>query len=67
MHAFLSAVDVLRPGMRADVYLAGRLTLCGDRDDLERYDLVFAACFGAGESAGRQGVSASVPRLRRRR
>ncbi|MBZ9644792.1 hypothetical protein K8369_36840, partial [Streptomyces sp. PSKA30] len=38
VHAFLRAVDVLRPGVRRDVYWAGRLTLCGDRDDLERYE-----------------------------
>ena len=31
MHAFLRAVDVLRPGVREDVYWAGRLTLCVDR------------------------------------
>ena len=53
VHAFLCAVDVLRPGMRADVYWAGRLTLCGDRDDLARYERVFAAYFGEGERAGR--------------
>ncbi|NUT25931.1 MAG: VWA domain-containing protein, partial [Streptomyces sp.] len=64
VHAFLGAVDALRPGMRADVYWAGRLTLCGDRDDLERYDRVFAACFDAGKPAGRHGVPAPAPRLR---
>ena len=65
VHAFLRAVDVLRPGMRADVYWAGRLTLCGDRDDLERYERVFAACFGAeGEPAGRASAAAPAPRLR---
>lgn len=64
VHAFLSAVDVLRPGMRADVYWAGRLTLCGDRDDLDRYDRVFAACFDAGEPAERQRMPAPAPRLR---
>jgi uncharacterized protein len=65
VHAFLSAVDVLRPGMRADVYWAGRLTLCGERDDLERYDRVFAACFGgAGECARRPVTAPRAPRLR---
>ncbi|NUP44600.1 MAG: hypothetical protein HOY76_48125, partial [Streptomyces sp.] len=42
VHAFLRAVDELRAGMRADVYWAGRLTLCGGRDDLDRYERVFA-------------------------
>lgn len=64
VHAFLSAVDVLRPGMRADVYWAGRLTLCGDRDDLERYERVFAACFGGGQPVERRVAPAPAPRLR---
>ncbi|MDC0769107.1 vWA domain-containing protein [Streptomyces sp. HD] len=64
VHAFLGAVDALRPGMRADVYWAGRLTLCGDRDDLERYDRVFAACFDAGKPAERHGTQTPAPRLR---
>ncbi|MEV0176328.1 VWA domain-containing protein [Streptomyces sp. NPDC050803] len=55
LHAFLRAVDVLRPGVRADVYWAGRLTLCGGRDDLERYERVFAAYFG--------DASVQAPRL----
>ncbi|MFF3127200.1 VWA domain-containing protein [Streptomyces sp. NPDC057908] len=42
---FLGALGLLRPALRSDVYWAGRLTLCGSRDDLERYDRVFAACF----------------------
>ncbi|MCX4868969.1 VWA domain-containing protein [Streptomyces sp. NBC_01369] len=45
---FLGALDLLDPARRADVYWAGRLTLCGSRDDLERYDRVFAACFDHG-------------------
>ncbi|WDO04412.1 VWA domain-containing protein [Streptomyces murinus] len=47
MYAFVRAVAVLRPGVRADVYAAGRATLCGGPDDLERYERVFAAYFGA--------------------
>ncbi|MFE0389585.1 hypothetical protein ACFW1F_36820, partial [Streptomyces bungoensis] len=47
LHAFLRAVDALRPGVRSDVYWAGRATLCGGHDDLERYERVFAAYFGA--------------------
>jgi uncharacterized protein with von Willebrand factor type A (vWA) domain len=42
----LGALDVLDP---ADVYWAGRLTLCGAPDDLDRYDAAFAAYF-AGEA-----------------
>ena len=42
----LGALDVLDAG---DVYWAGRLTLCGGPDDLDRYDAAFAAYFG-GES-----------------
>jgi uncharacterized protein with von Willebrand factor type A (vWA) domain len=64
VHAFLRAVDVLRPGMRADVYWAGRLTLCADRDDLERYERVFAAYFGAGQATGRPVSATPPPRLR---
>lgn len=65
VHAFLSAVDVLRPGIRADVYWAGRLTLCGDRDDLERYERVFAACFGGGGPVAEpRAAPAPAPRLR---
>ncbi|ODA70348.1 VWA domain-containing protein [Streptomyces sp. AVP053U2] len=52
VHAFLRAVDALRPGARTDVYWAGQLTLCSGRDDLERYERVFAAYFGTGEPGG---------------
>jgi hypothetical protein len=65
VHAFLRAVDVLRPGMRADVYWAGRATLCGEHDDLERYERVFAAYFGpAWENAPRVVRTAPPPRRR---
>jgi uncharacterized protein with von Willebrand factor type A (vWA) domain len=64
LHAFLRAVDVLGPGKRADVYWAGRLTLCGSPDDLERYERVFATCFGIAEPAGPAAVAAPRPRLR---
>ncbi|MFC8662745.1 VWA domain-containing protein [Streptomyces sp. NPDC057199] len=64
VQAFLGALDVLRPGMRSDVYWSGRLTLCGSRDDLERYDRVFAACFGGAASEGRGMRAAPPPRLR---
>ncbi|GHH00413.1 vWA domain-containing protein [Streptomyces lanatus] len=64
VHAFLNAVDALGPGMRTDVYWAGRLTLCGDRDDLERYERVFAACFGGARRARRAVTATPAPRLR---
>ncbi|WP_406729566.1 VWA domain-containing protein [Streptomyces sp. GD-15H] len=63
-HTFLRAVDALRPGVRADVYWAGRLTLCACRDDLERYERVFAAYFGTGGPDGPPVPPA--PRLRQR-
>jgi uncharacterized protein with von Willebrand factor type A (vWA) domain len=44
--AFLRALDALGPTDRARAYWAGRLTLCSERDDLARYDRVFAAYFG---------------------
>jgi uncharacterized protein len=61
----MGELDVLDP---TDVYWAGRLTLCGGPDDLERYDAAFAAYF-AGEaprSRPNQGqpaqqLSASAP------
>jgi uncharacterized protein with von Willebrand factor type A (vWA) domain len=44
-----------------DVYWAGRLTLCGSRDDISRYDRVFAAYFGDRSPAlVRQPVVAAV-------
>lgn len=48
----LDHVDVLS---RDDVYWAGRLTLCGNPDDLERYDRCFAAYF-SGERASTQAT-----------
>jgi len=46
VHAAVLALDSLDPSRRDDVYWAGRLTLCGSADDVERYDRVFAAYFG---------------------
>jgi uncharacterized protein len=43
MVAALGHLDVLDP---SDVYWSGRLTLCADPADLERYDAAFAAYFG---------------------
>ncbi|WP_435644386.1 vWA domain-containing protein [Streptomyces sp. H49] len=61
-YAFLRAVAVLRPGVRADVHAAGRATLCGGPDDLERYERVFAAYFGTAEGpAGRPAPRTAPP------
>ena len=57
MLAALGALDVLNP---TAVYWAGRLTLCGDPDDLVRYDAAFAAYF-AGEAPRAARPTASVP------
>ena len=46
VHALMSALSLLDPALRADVYWAGRLTLCASADDVRRYDRVFAAYFG---------------------
>ena len=46
VHAMVLALAKLDPAKRDDVYWAGRLTLCGNADDIERYDRVFAAYFG---------------------
>ncbi|MFI2206229.1 VWA domain-containing protein [Streptomyces sp. NPDC020192] len=65
LYAFLRAVAALRPGVRADVFWAGRATLCGGHDDLERYERVFAAYFGpAGERAPHPVRTAPPTRLR---
>ncbi len=53
----LGALDVLDAG---DVYWAGRLTLCGGPDDLDRYDAAFAAYF-AGEAPRPGRASAQRP------
>ena len=57
MLAALGALDVLDP---TDVYWAGRLTLCGGPDDLDRYDAAFAAYF-AGEAPRANRTPASQP------
>jgi uncharacterized protein with von Willebrand factor type A (vWA) domain len=53
VHAMALALTRLDPSARADVYWAGRLTLCAGPDDVPRYDRVFAGFFdGAGGPAG---------------
>jgi uncharacterized protein len=46
VEAMLAAVGTLDVLDATDVYWAGRLTLCGSPDDLDRYDAAFAAWFG---------------------
>ncbi|MFF5402818.1 VWA domain-containing protein [Streptomyces misionensis] len=60
-YAFLRAVAALRPGVRADVYAAGRATLCGGPDDLERYERVFAAYFGSADGPAVRPVPRTAP------
>jgi uncharacterized protein len=51
--AFLTALATLGASDRDAVYWAGRLTLCADPDDLERFDRVFAAYFDGVTATGR--------------
>ena len=46
VHAAVQALAELDPMRTADVYWAGRLTLCGSSDELARYDTAFRAYFG---------------------
>ncbi|HET6910283.1 MAG TPA: VWA domain-containing protein [Mycobacteriales bacterium] len=46
VHATIGALALLDPMLQRDVYWAGRLTMCASRDDIDRYDRVFAAYFG---------------------
>jgi uncharacterized protein with von Willebrand factor type A (vWA) domain len=55
-HGFLAAAALLGAGDRRTTYWAGRATLCGSPDDLERYDQVFEAFFNA-----RDGLPRSRP------
>ncbi|WP_328406100.1 VWA domain-containing protein [Streptomyces sp. NBC_00390] len=64
VQAFVCALDALGPGRRSDVYWAGRLTLCGSRDDLERYDRVFAAYFAPPQQRRDRVRNAPRPVLR---
>jgi hypothetical protein len=63
VEAMLSAVghlDVLDP---TAVYWAGRLTLCGSPDDLDRYDAAFAAYFGGEAPRARRSTAPEQPRV----
>jgi uncharacterized protein len=61
VHQLLRALQVLDPARRSDVYWAGRLTLCGNRDELERYDRAFAAYFSGDASRVPKRAMVSVP------
>lgn len=61
VQAMLEALDQLDVLSSRDAYWAGRLTLCGNPDDLERYDRGFAAYFsGSQPSARRQQPAVQV-------
>jgi uncharacterized protein with von Willebrand factor type A (vWA) domain len=60
MLAAAGHLDVLDP---TAVYWAGRLTLCGSPDDLERYDAAFAAYFGGEAPRSRRGPGADRVRV----
>lgn len=64
VHALMSALSLLDPALRADVYWAGRLTLCSSFDDVRRYDRVFAAYFGDRPAALVRRPAAPAAQLR---
>jgi uncharacterized protein len=57
----LGHLDVLDP---AQVYWAGRLTLCADPEDLDRYDAAFALYFGGRRQQGARAAAEPPPVLR---
>ncbi|HEV7211861.1 MAG TPA: VWA domain-containing protein [Blastococcus sp.] len=60
MLAAMGSLDVLDA---TDVYWAGRLTLCGSPDDLDRYDAAFAAYFAGEAPRPSRSQERSRPRL----
>ncbi|MGY5885574.1 vWA domain-containing protein [Modestobacter lacusdianchii] len=60
MLAAVAHLDVLDP---TAVYWAGRLTLCGSPDDLDRYDAAFAAWFGGEAPRTRRPSGAEEQRV----
>jgi uncharacterized protein with von Willebrand factor type A (vWA) domain len=57
------AVAALRPSSRADVYWAGRATLCASPQHTARYDAVFAALFDGGGLPRPRAAPVSVLRV----
>jgi uncharacterized protein with von Willebrand factor type A (vWA) domain len=50
--AFCRAVSLAGLGDQSAVYWSGRATLCASRDDVDRYDTVFAAWFASDRPTG---------------
>ena len=65
VHAAVSALSSLDASRRADVYWAGRLTMCGSADEIARYEVAFEAYFGdrPGTVVRRQRLMKSSLRL----
>jgi uncharacterized protein with von Willebrand factor type A (vWA) domain len=63
VEAMLAAVGALDVLNATDVYWAGRLTLCGGPDDLDRYDAAFAAWFAGETPRPPRHTASPEPRL----
>jgi uncharacterized protein with von Willebrand factor type A (vWA) domain len=63
VEAMLAAVGALDVLNATDVYWAGRLTLCGGPDDLDRYDAAFAAWFAGEAPRPARHTASPEPRL----
>ncbi len=65
VHTAVSALAMLDPSRRADLYWAGRLTLCQSADQIPMYDVAFEAYFGDRPAAAvrRQRLLKSALRL----
>ncbi len=60
-HSFLEAVSLVGLADQRATWLAGRATLCGSPDDLDRYDQIFEAWFLAREGLPRTLARAESP------
>ena len=63
VEAMVAALAHLRVLVAADVYWAGRLTLCAGPDDLDRYDAAFAAFFAGERPRAARRAMTELPRL----
>nr|WP_204262216.1 VWA domain-containing protein [Blastococcus saxobsidens] len=63
VEAMLAALAHLRVLEPADVYWAGRLTLCSGPDDLDRYDAAFEAWFRGVRTRAPRAAATLPPRL----
>jgi uncharacterized protein len=59
VQALAAAADALEP---ADLYWAGRLTLCGTADDIARYDAAYYAWTSGRPAAPRRNIPVGRPR-----